>query len=223
MRACKIVNDKVKTQLPIRKSLLKILIHELTKLYSTQPYLLLMFKALLVTMYFGLFRIGEVTSSEHVLKAKDVHIGRNKKKLQFILHTSKTHTEGEKPQTIKINSVDFDPLGIRQENSSLQNSFNDQQFCPFRILLEYLDYRKKRSHDKEQFFVFSDRSPVTATHLRQVLSKLLSRCGLDSTKYRSHSIRAGHSVDLYHLGVSLEWICKLGRWKSSAIFTYLKP
>ena len=31
-----------------------------------------------MTMYFGLFRIGEVTSSEHVLKAKDVKVGKIK-------------------------------------------------------------------------------------------------------------------------------------------------
>ena len=61
-----------------------------------------MYQALFTTMYFGLFRIGEVTHSPHVLKAMDVHCAVNKLKMKFILHSSKTHGKGDKPQIIKI-------------------------------------------------------------------------------------------------------------------------
>ena len=54
-------------------------------------------------MYFGMFRIGEMTESQHVVKAKDVHIGINKDKLMFVLHSSKMHGKGTKPQIVKIN------------------------------------------------------------------------------------------------------------------------
>ena len=50
--------------------------------------------ALFATAYYGLFRVGEITDSQHAVKACDVHIGVNKRKLLFILRTSKTHTEG---------------------------------------------------------------------------------------------------------------------------------
>ena len=39
---------------------------------NPQPFLTILYKAMLITMYYGLFRIGEVTTSEHVLKACDV-------------------------------------------------------------------------------------------------------------------------------------------------------
>ena len=90
--ACCLQNDKVKTRLPIKKPLLNLLISRIPDLFqSPQPYLVTLYSALLVITYFGLFRVGEVTESPHVVKAKDVKIGTNKDKLKFILHTSKTH------------------------------------------------------------------------------------------------------------------------------------
>ena len=170
-------------------------------------------------MYFGLFRIGELTWSDHCLKARDVQIGTNKKKLMFILRTSKTHDQDSKPQTIKINSVDYDAVGNQQEFSVE----NDRDFCPFKIVRTFLQVRKSRRDDAEPFFVFADRSPVMPHHLRDTLKSLLTKCGLDFRCYGSHSLRAGRSVDLFDLGVDLDTICKLGRWRSGAIYTYLKP
>ena len=91
-RACKFQNDTVRTLLPIRKGLLHLLYETIPRVFGEQEqiYLTYLYRAMLVTAYYGLFRIGEVSESEHVIKAKDVHIGRNKNKLMFILHTSKT-------------------------------------------------------------------------------------------------------------------------------------
>ena len=122
---------------------------------NQQPYLATLYKSVLSTMYFGLFRIGEVTESDHVIKAKDVHIGKNKKKLMFILHSSKTHTPGVKPQIIKITSSQ----NIKQNNT----------YCPFKLLQDYIQIRKKYKTANEQFFVFRDRSPLKVFHLRIVL------------------------------------------------------
>ena len=107
IKACKIHNDCIKTKLPIRKGLLTNLIQAVDKLYVTNPqlYLSAMYKALFCTAYFGMFRVRELTKSSHTVKAKDVHIGINKKKLMFVLHSSKSHDEGNKPQVIKINAV----------------------------------------------------------------------------------------------------------------------
>ena len=58
-----------------------------------------------MTAYYGLFRIGELTFSEHAVRAKDVHVGTNKKKMLFVLHSSKTHDKGSKPQLIKVTSM----------------------------------------------------------------------------------------------------------------------
>ena len=191
-----------------------------TNYFGVQPYLLKLFTAILVTMYFGLFRIGEVTESDHVVKAKDVQVGTNKNKILFILRTSKTHTAGDKPQKIKINSNDFDATSQRCQNQKQVHTNN--ALCPFQTLRDYLTVRKKGDNDMEQFFVFSDRSPVKPEHMRRVLCELLLNCGIQCESYGTHSFRAGCSVDLHALGVSLDLICKLGRWWSTSVYTYLK-
>ena len=95
IRTCRLKNDVIQTRLPIRRGLLEGLIKSISKCFkSPQPYLVILYKALMATAYFGLFRVGELTESEHVVKARDVHIALNKDKLMFILHTSKTHTRG---------------------------------------------------------------------------------------------------------------------------------
>ena len=106
IKACKLKNNTIQTRLPIRKGLLGILINSLDKYYNTpQPYLVILFKALLAMTYFGMFRVGKVTKGPHVVKVVDMLIATNKDKLMFILCTSKTHNKGNKPQIIKVKAV----------------------------------------------------------------------------------------------------------------------
>ena len=49
-----------------------------------------------------MLRIGEVTRSQHILKAPHIHIGSNKNKILLILYSSKTHSQASGPQQIKI-------------------------------------------------------------------------------------------------------------------------
>ena len=167
--------------------------------------------------YFGLLRVGEATRSRHVIKAKDVHVGTNKKKLMLVLHSSKTHNESSKPQIIKIDAIDQQHL---QKVRLGQDAFL-QIPCPFQLLQEYIESRCRYRNDLEQFFVFRDGSAVTPYHFNATLKKLLSISRLDETLYSSQSFRSGQASDLSDLGVSIETIHKLGRWKSMAIYTYL--
>ena len=100
-QACHLHYDRVRMHLSIRKTLLLVLLKSLDKFFNLpQVYLTGLYKALLCTAYYGLFRIGELTQSLHVVKAADVHVGENKNKLMFILHMSKTHSKGDKLQII---------------------------------------------------------------------------------------------------------------------------
>ena len=125
--ACKLKNDKVCNRLPIRKGLLNLILAEIPKLFkSDQPYLILLYRTLLITAYFGLFRIGEVTKSIHVILAKDIHIGKNKDKLMFVLHSSKTHWFDVKPQVVKISGKEIkgaEGKGISRLPSTRQANF----------------------------------------------------------------------------------------------------
>ena len=105
-KACRIINDSVKTRLPIHCSLLELLLFETLRHFGTlnQWYLEVMYKALFAISYYGLVRIGEVIKSQHVIKAKDIHIATNKDKILLVLYSSKTHDKGNRAQKIKITS-----------------------------------------------------------------------------------------------------------------------
>ena len=97
-KVCKLQNDVVTTRLPISLGLLEIILFEVPRVMPTQPYLVILYRALFALAYHGLFRIGELTSGDHPIKAKDVHMALNKNKILIVLYTSKTHRLAQKPQ-----------------------------------------------------------------------------------------------------------------------------
>ena len=223
IKACKYKNDRVHTRLPIRRNLLKLLLDALDNLYpGQQPYLTILYKAVFVAAYFGMFRVGELTQSIHAVKARDVHIGRNKNKIMFVLRTSKTHWSDVKPQVIKINGKNFEPTGKRKRQKQSYQKKNDKSICPFSLLKKYVQIRGPRATENEQFFIFSDGTPVTPVNFTTTLKEVLRLCGLDHSLYTVHGFRAGRSLDLLAMNISVETIRKLGRWTSGAIYTYLR-
>ena len=215
-KACKIKNDRALVRFPIHKCLLHVLLDKIEKKYGQkQPYLAMLYRAIFVTAYYGMFRVGELTEGEHVIKAKDVYIATNKCRLLFILHSSKTHSEGDPPQSIKISA---------SSDRETHNVSDEKTHCPFKILRRYMQARKGFIKRSEQFFVFRDRSPVKPTHFRKLLKSILENEGYNDDLYNCHSFRIGRSQDLWELGISLDLIKKLGRWsgKSSAIYKYLR-
>ena len=109
-KACKLKNDRVKIRLPIQKDLLRVLLKGVKKKFcgtsdNQQPYLDILYRAIFITAYYGLFRVGELALGPHTILAKDVHIGQNKDKILFVLHSSKTHGKGDKPQMVKIEAT----------------------------------------------------------------------------------------------------------------------
>ena len=213
-KACKLQNDCVKIRMPIKKALLTELL-KFTENYFMergQYYLALLYKALFSSSYYGLFRVSEVTEtiSGHAVRVTDVQIGENKKKFLFILRSLKTHGKHSHPQLIHISSP---KAGKDQTTSS---------FCPFGILNSYIAIRPDYSSNKEQFFVFRDLTPVTANHFCNTLKEMLRLMRYDYTLYLCHSFRTGHSCDLLRYGVPIKVIQKLGRWKTNAVFAYLR-
>ena len=75
----------------------------------------------------------------------------------------------------------------------------------------------------EQFFIFSDGSPVSDYHARDIMKLIISRLGLNPTMYGMHSYRIGRTSDLinkFHL--DLELVKRIGHWRSSAIYKYIR-
>ena len=105
-----------------------MLLNDIRNFYSNkgQPYLSILYTALLSTLYFRLFRISELMAGEHPVWASDVHVGSNKNKMMFILRTSKTHGKGSAPQIVKITSSS----SADKQEKNLKWSLP----CPFRLL-----------------------------------------------------------------------------------------
>ena len=159
--------------------------------------------------YFGLSRISELAKGTHPILAKNVYIARNKYKFRFVLQTSKTHTQGDEPQVIKLES-----------NIRTGNHFSGM--CPYSVLCNYVSLRRSCIHEKEQFFIFRDRAPVLPRHMRAVLKQALEAAKLDPVYYGVHSLRAGRTCDLLLMNFSLSLVKKIGRWKSNAVYNYLR-
>ena len=221
-RACKYKNDNFRTRLPLQKGMLTVLLQQVEQHFNdlNQQYLKILYRAVFSTMYFGLLQISEV-ACEHVILARDVHIGFNKKKLLFILRTSKMHWHGNRPQLVKISSTRKSTqkqkaYKVRQQNNNLLCP------CPYQLLRDYATRRGPYRTDDEPFFVFADNSPITQKQLCVCFRKMLSQAGFQVELYRLHSFRTGRTCDLLKLGLSVESIKKIGRWRSNAVFKYLK-
>ena len=206
MKACKIRNYQLRTRLPIQKPLLGLMLRKIEKLWENQPYLIKLYQAVIVAAYYGMLRISEIAASPHVVKVVDVQVATNKQKFMFILRSLKTHDRDMSPQIIKIASEPR-PGG--------------NPHCPHAILLRYSRARATFLLENEQFFVFSDRSPLQANHLRSCMKSIFKAINLNPKVYGTHSYRIGRSVDLLQAGVSVETIKKLGRWRSNTVFKYL--
>ena len=173
----------------------------------------MMYKAIFSLAYYGLMRIGELTVSsndEHTAKAVNVQIGQNKNKILIVLYSSKTHGKESKPQKIKISEA--------PANSKPVTKF----FCPFKLVRAYLNIRGGYHSKSEPFFIFSDGSPVEASHVRWTLRNIFKCLNLDSSLYDCHSFRIGRTTDLFKCGYPVQVIQQVGRWKSNAVYKYIK-
>ena len=160
--------------------------------------------------FYGLFRVGELAKGDHPVKARDVFLATNKRKMLFILRTSKTHGKGSRPQKIKITAA-----------GKIGKTIN-HCFCQFKLAADYLAVRGDYTSEVEQFFVFSDKSPVMAGMVRTVFKKLLKRIGQREDHFNLHSLRIGRACQLLKLGYTIEQIKLIGRWKSKAVFRYIR-
>ena len=214
-KACKYKNDHVQMRLPIQRGMLKVITKHTRELFDGrgQPFLSILYCTLFTTAYFGLFRVGELTSGTHPVLAKDVHIAKNKQKIMFVLHTSKTHWKDTFPQTVKLSSC---------VKKGTINKIMYEDICPYIFLRQYLEMRGTYCSNDKPFFIFRDRTPVTPVHMRTTLRSILKKAGFDAKLYSVHGFRAGRSTDLRSAGISIPEIQKLGRWTSNSVFNYLK-
>ena len=197
----------MQAHLPIHENLLEMILFEINRIFSEQIYMKTLYQTLFSIGYYGLFHIGElVMPGKHVMKVKDIHVATNKEKILIVLYSSKTHDESSHPQKIKISS----------------NGNSNKFFCPFKLIKGYMKMRGSYDSNQEPFFVFHDGGPVLALHVRAVLKASIRNLGLQTKYYVVHGLRSGRSTDLFKAGYSVDQIKQMGRWKSNAVYKYLR-
>ena len=105
----------------------------------------------------------------------------------FILRSSKTHDKQSKPQIVKISSTKT------MRKNKMDKSKKLELPCSYKSLRSFVNLRKNCTEDQEQFFVFADGLPVTASHMRRCLKQGLKNAGFNQTLYSVHSLRAGRA------------------------------
>ena len=93
-------------------------------------------------------RVGELTCSDHTLKARNIHIALNKQKIMVVLYTSKTHGKHTHQQTIKIVS---NTVEDEQQRALVHTA--RRCFCSFQLLCDYLLVRGDFDEDNDPFFI----------------------------------------------------------------------
>lgn len=208
IKSCKYTNNEVIHRLPINYYMLLSILDATDQAFGSQPYLATLYKAMFSAAYNGLLRVGEITKSQHVILAQDVLVGKNKRKIQFILRTSKTHGLGDPPQIIAY-------FCDCEETKA-------PQYCPYELMDRYNKLKEKYADSKEQYFVYKGHVPVQASKFREILKNMLELSNIETDCYNVHSFRIGHANDMRRLGKDVSYIKNKGRWKSSAVWNYLK-
>ena len=190
----------IQTRLPIDRSLLHNIISILPTIFSS-TYDVTLSTAILLLMYHGCFRVGELLfsgSNKHSLCLENIHIQSNDSKPQLQI-TLQSHKHKSTPTSFILPSS---PL-----------------FCPVTATLNYSAIRPKTPG---VFFIHKGGSPVQRTFLADLIKKSVKILGLNPDLFNTHSIRSGRATDLAREGVPESIIKATGRWSSDAFKKYIQ-
>ncbi|KAM9994400.1 hypothetical protein ACTFIZ_007552 [Dictyostelium cf. discoideum] len=101
------------------------------------------------------------------------------------------------------------------ELTSLDDTYS--QVCPVRHLTTYLKSTKERrkKHQSDSVFINNDGTPLHVNQINEVVLSTLSKSGIDTTKFKSHSTRSAMASLLLSNNVPFHVVKKMGRWKSN--------
>ena len=219
IKSLKKVNDTVKIRFPIHLSLLETILFELGRVYSNDPYLLILYRTIFCIGYYGLFRVSELGTqqsedvSDHAIKLLMCTLESTKTSYYLFYFDQKHMVKNPCLKKIKISA--------NTRNNECMGNKSKCHFCPFKLMRCYMQVRGNYYSDTEQLFIFSDRSPVQPSDIRATLQNCLSRLGLDPSLYGTHSLRISRSTDLIKAGFTVEEVKRMGHWKSNAVYCYI--
>ena len=201
LRGIKQIQPKPSELLPITHDLMLTMVEIVDQLNLTSFDKQLL-KTIMIVAYHGCFRVGELLISStdaHTLKLKNVAMARAKNALSFTLDSYK-HTDSPTTFIVKAYSV--------------------QKYCPVESVKIFLQLRP--ASNSEFFFIRQNGKPAHRLFLANNIKACLERIGKDSSRYNTHSFRAGRATDLALAGTPHYLIKLAGRWHSDAYMRYIR-
>lgn len=183
---------------------LKHLVHIAIELSSKGEMELAVLDTVLVA-FWGLARLGEVVSEKkdtmEVITMEDVMFsGVERREAKIILRGAKTAVPGE-TQTLQVKEL-------------------NNLLCPVAAIERRLARSRGR---KEALFAYGEEGKTMKLSKQVIMAtcqKIWEKtCGKGLT---GHSFRVGGASFRYAIGVKIEDICEIGRWKSEAYRLYIK-
>ena len=95
------------------------------------------------------------------------------------------------------------------------------RFCSVCLMRSYVAVSRPSPH--RSLFMLSDGSPLTYKVLSRFIKWLVAKMGLEPSAYSPHSLRAGSATDAAAKGAPSHFLQALGRWRSPAYLSYLRP
>ena len=192
------------TRLPITVSILERMCTTCALVLNCE-YIACMFKAMCTTAFYAFMCIGEITASK---QAPDV--------IQLSQVTKLSSASG----FIALLKLTFHQFK-HHYNQPPDSIIIPRQpgVCPVENLLRYFSLR---GSVPGPLFQQLNGAPVTRSEFDEWLKRVITHCGLDSTKYKGHSFRIGVASHAAASGYSDSQIRLLGRWKSDAFKRYIR-
>ena len=194
-------------RLPVTKPVLHQLVRSLD-FTNSSAWQRSLFGTIFLVAFYGLFRIGE-------LVVKSTHLGSSV--VQY--HSLTFLTCNGLPHIAKISISEYKHNPSKRPFHILLAREDVPSLCPVTALLQYTRLRGDRSGP---LFCNADFSPVSLHQFNTELQRCLTYCGLDLSRYKSHSFRIGGACHAADNGFSDAQIRALGRWKSDAFKVYLR-
>ena len=195
LNSLKRINPTVQQKFPITLTLLQKMVNSLG-LLGLSEYETSLFRSMFTIQFYFALRIGELTDSQHNITLEQVLVKQNSLTISF--NTFK-HSSSLTSCPHEVHRVNNHP-------------------CPVVELKNYL-----ASRDKANGPLFKlGNKPVPRHVYNNKIKTVLKLLGEDTTKYSAHSFRIGATTYWASKGMSELQIKQLGRWKSDAIFKYLR-
>ena len=156
-------------------------------------------RALYLTMFHGFLRVGEATSKSSA--ASPIQYSDPTVNSQGAVVILRQFKHSKMPHRVEL---------MRDKEVSI---------CPVRALE---DFTYLRGGVDGALFSTPGGKPYATSTARDDLPSVLSFCGLDTKRYKSHSFRIGAASDAALRGFSDVQIRLMGRWRSDAFRQYIR-